>query len=358
MAQRKIIHIDMDAFYASIEQRDHPEYRGRPIVVGRDAERGVVATASYEARTYGVHSAMPSVVAKRRCPELIFVPARFEVYKTVSNQIREIFHRYTDLVEPLSIDEAFLDVSHQGSATKIAQQIKADIYRETGLSSSAGISVNKLLAKIASDFQKPNGLYVIPPNAIQDFVADLPIERFYGVGQVTAQRMHQIGIHTGADLRRWDEVDLVRLFGKTGSLYYGYARGIDTREVIPNRIRKSLGAETTFGNDREHILQLLEDLDSLCEEVWHRMQQNAFRGKTIVLKLKFDNFKQITRSYTLYEPVENLEVMRSVAQDLLRRVDLKGRKVRLLGVSIGNSEEAHQDWIQLKLNFEQTSEAK
>lgn len=343
----------MDAFYASVEQRDHPELRGCPIAVGRDASRGVVATASYEARAYGVHSALPSIVAKRLCPDLIFVPARFDVYKEISQQIRAIFHEYTDLVEPLSLDEAFLDVSHHPSATLVAQEIKQRIRSETGLTASAGVSINKMLAKIASDYKKPNGLFVIPPDAIEDFVANLPVERFFGVGKVTAERMHRLGIHTGTDLRQWSKVDLIHHFGKAGSLYYGYARGIDKREVVADRMRKSLGAETTFSEDIDSLPRLLEVMESVREEVWHRMQHNEFTGKTVVLKLKFDNFRQITRSKTLYESIESLEVFRKVSENLLREVDLQGHKVRLLGLTVGNSSDLCGECIQLKLDFDQ-----
>lgn len=343
----------MDAFYASVEQRDHPELRGCPIAVGRDASRGVVATASYEARAYGVHSALPSIVAKRLCPDLIFVPARFDVYKEISQQIRAIFHEYTDLVEPLSLDEAFLDVSHHPSATLVAQEIKQRIRSETGLTASAGVSINKMLAKIASDYKKPDGLFVIPPDAIEDFVANLPVERFFGVGKVTAERMHRLGIHTGTDLRQWSKVDLIHHFGKAGSLYYGYARGIDKREVVADRMRKSLGAETTFSEDIDSLPRLLEVMESVREEVWHRMQHNEFTGKTVVLKLKFDNFRQITRSKTLYESIESLEVFRKVSENLLREVDLHGHKVRLLGLTVGNSSDLCGECIQLKLDFDQ-----
>ena len=267
MSQRKIIHIDMDAFYASVEQRDRPEYRGRPIAVGYDGPRGVVATASYEARPYGVHSALSSVLAKRLCPELIFVPARFDVYKAVSRQIRAIFGEYTELVEPLSLDEAFLDVSHVRSATLVAREIKARILAETGLTASAGISVNKMLAKIASDYRKPDGLFTIPPERIEEFVAGLPVERFFGIGEVTAEKMHRLGIRTGADLRLWNEAALVQQFGKAGHSYYGYARGIDEREVTPNRVRKSLGAETTFAEDTDDRERLRLELSAVREEV-------------------------------------------------------------------------------------------
>ena len=317
MTQRKIIHIDMDAFYASVEQRDHPEYRGRPIAVGHDGPRGVVATASYEARPYGVRSAISSALAKRLCPNLIFVPARFDVYKEVSRQIRAVFRDYTELVEPLSLDEAFLDVTHLRSATLAAREIKARILAETGLTASAGISVNKMLAKIASDYRKPDGLFTIPPGQIEEFVAALPIERFFGIGEVTARKMHGMGIHTGADLRLRDEAELVRHFGKAGHSYYGYARGIDEREVTPNRIRKSLGAETTFAEDTDDREQLRLELSAVREEVWNRLMRHEFKGKTVVLKLKFDNFRQITRSKTLFAPVNSAETLRQVSEELL-----------------------------------------
>lgn len=352
MDQRKIIHIDMDAFYASVEQRDNPALRGLPIAVGHDSGRGVVATASYEARRYGVHSALPSVTAKRLCPELVFVAPRFEVYKAVSEQIRDIFARYTDLVEPLSLDEAFLDVSRHRSATRIAQEIKHRIRVETGLTASAGVSVNKMLAKIASDYQKPDGLFVITPEAVEDFVARLPVEKFFGVGEVTAERMHRLGIRTGLDLRAWSEIDLIRRFGKAGSLYYGYARGEDNREVTPHRTRKSLGAECTFLDDTDDPLRLIEELRGIREEVWQRMQRNGFKGKTVVLKLKFDNFRQITRSKTLSEAVTRYERLEQVSEELLHQVNLRSHKVRLIGLSVGNTAESAGEWIQLKLDFE------
>ena len=260
MPQRKIIHIDMDAFYASVEQRDDPSLRGRPIAVGHDGPRGVVSTASYEARPYGVRSALPSVTARRLCPELIFVPARFDVYKAVSQQVRDIFREYTELVEPLSLDEAFLDVTHERSATLVAREIKARIRRETGLTASAGVSVNKMLAKIASDYRKPDGLFTIAPEQVSGFVAGLPVERFFGIGEVTARKMHALGIRTGADLGLWDEAALVHHFGKAGHAYYGYARGVDEREVEPHRVRKSVGAETTFAEDTDDRTRLSMEL--------------------------------------------------------------------------------------------------
>ena len=351
MPQRKIIHIDMDAFYASVEQRDRPEYRGRPIAVGYDGPRGVVATASYEARPYGVHSALSSVLAKRLCPELIFVPARFDVYKAVSRQIRAIFGEYTELVEPLSLDEAFLDVSHVRSATLVAREIKARILAETGLTASAGISVNKMLAKIASDYRKPDGLFTIPPERIEEFVAGLPVERFFGIGEVTAEKMHRLGIRTGADLRLWNEAALVQQFGKAGHSYYGYARGIDEREVTPNRVRKSLGAETTFAEDTDDRERLRLELSAVREEVWNRVMRHEFRGKTVVLKLKFDNFRQITRSKTLFTPVDSAETLRRVSEELLAAADFHGRKIRLIGLTVGNSPEACPECVQLRFDF-------
>ena len=283
MPQRKIIHVDMDAFYASVEQRDNPALRGRPIAVGHDGPRGVVSTASYEARPFGVHSALPSVTARRLCPQLIFVPPRFEIYKAVSQQIRAVFREYTELVEPLSLDEAFLDVSHLRSATLAAREIKARIRRETGLTASAGVSVNKMLAKIASDYRKPDGLFTIAPEQVSGFVAGLPVERFFGIGEVTARKMHALGIRTAADLGLWDEAALVHHFGKAGHAYYGYARGIDDRAVTPNRIRKSLGAETTLPEDTDDRKRLMLELEGIREEVWNRLQRHEFRGNARVL---------------------------------------------------------------------------
>lgn len=351
MSQRKIIHIDMDAFYASVEQRDRPEYRGRPIAVGYDGPRGVVATASYEARPYGVHSALSSVLAKRLCPELIFVPARFDVYKAVSRQIRAIFGEYTELVEPLSLDEAFLDVSHVRSATLVAREIKARILAETGLTASAGISVNKMLAKIASDYRKPDGLFTIPPERIEEFVAGLPVERFFGIGEVTAEKMHRLGIRTGADpaaLERSGTRAAVRE-GRTQLLRL--CPGHRRTEVTPNRVRKSLGAETTFAEDTDDRERLRLELSAVREEVWNRVMRHEFRGKTVVLKLKFDNFRQITRSKTLFTPVDSAETLRRVSEELLAAADFHGRKIRLIGLTVGNSPEACPECVQLRFDF-------
>lgn len=349
---RKIIHIDMDAFFAAVEQRDNPALRGRAIAVGHNGRRGVVSTASYEARPFGVRSALPSVVAKRLCPELIFVEPRFDAYKAVSEQIRAIFHQYTDLVEPLSLDEAFLDVSHHPSATIVAQQIKQKIFETTHLTASAGVSTNKMLAKIASDYRKPNGLFVIPPEMIDNFVAQLPIEKFFGIGEVTAAKMHRLGIRTGADLREWSKASLVREFGKAGELYYGYASGEDTREVTPNRVRKSLGAEITFLDDIDNLTDLGEELAAVRDEVWSRAKRHEFYGKTVVLKVKFSDFHQITRSKTLLTIIESYQTLMNVSNELLESIDLDSRKVRLIGLTIGNTPEPCAESIQLRFDFD------
>lgn len=351
LSVRKIIHIDMDAFFAAVEQRDNPQLRSKPIAVGHNGRRGVVSTASYEARKFGVRSALPSVVAQRLCPQLIFVEPRFEAYKAVSEQIREIFHQYTDLVEPLSLDEAFLDVSHHRSATIIAQEIKQKIYQTTSLTASAGVSVNKMLAKIASDYRKPDGLFVIPPEDIDNFVAQLPIEKFFGIGQVTAEKMHRMGIHSGSDLRELSRITLVRQFGKAGNLYYGYARGEDLRPVEPHRVRKSIGAEITFLSDIDSYPQLLDELAAVRDEVWNRIKRHEFHGKSIVLKIKFDDFRQITRSKTLPHSVETLEILQAISEELLLSVELEHQKVRLIGLTVGNSTEPCTECVQLCFDF-------
>ncbi len=352
ITMRKIIHIDMDAFYAAIEQRDNPALVGRPIAVGYEGPRGVVTTASYEARRYGVHSALSSARARKLCPGLIFVPVRGNVYKAVSMQIRAIFHEYTDLVEPLSLDEAFLDVSHLPSATLVAQEIKERIKKETGLTASAGVSINKMLAKIASDYRKPDGLFVIPPAAVERFVAELPVEKFFGIGKVTADKMHRLGIRTGADLRRLSEEALVYQFGKVGLLYYGYARGIDERPVEPNRIRKSLGAETTFAEDTDDRELLRLRLAEVRDEVWERLTRHRFTGRTVVLKLKYDNFRQITRSRTLTTAVDTPQLLQQVGEELLDGVDFEGHKIRLIGLTVGNTPEVPALCIQLCFDFD------
>ena len=332
----------MDAFYASIEQRDDPTLRGKPIAVGGSPEGrgGVVATASYEARKFGVRSAMPSKTAKQLCPSLIFIRPRFEVYKGVSQRIRAVFHHYTDLVEPLSLDEAYLDVTQDklniGSALEIAQRIKDTIKDELNLTASAGVSVNKFLAKIASDLNKPDGMTFIGPSRISQFMERLPVEKFHGVGKVTASRMKNMGLHTGADLKRLSEAELVRHFGKSGHFYYKIVRGIDDREVQPHRETKSVGAEDTFA---EHMLMLEDmnvELDKLARIVADRLIRHELRGKTVTLKIKFSDFRIITRSQSLDESVDDRHIIAQIAKEMLANVDLEKKKVRLLGISVSN----------------------
>jgi len=354
---RKIIHIDMDAFYASIEQRDNPEYKGKPLAVGYAAERGVVAAASYEARKFGVRSAMPSLTALSKCPQIIFVPARFDVYGEVSKQIHSIFLEYTDLIEPLSLDEAYLDVTRNkpgiASATLIAQEIKKKIIEKTGLTASAGVSVNKFLAKIASGWKKPDGLFVILPEEVESFVEGLKIEQFWGVGKVTASKMHELGIHTGRDLKKLEEAELVRLFGKTGHIYYQNARGIDNSEVIPDRIQKSLGAEETFMTDLDNKIELEEKLREIADEVWRRTSKQAFYGRTVTLKIKYADFTEVSKRRTLSRPVEDFYTFWNVALDLLAVVEFgKHKKIRLMGLAVSNAREVSEwEGRQLKLDF-------
>lgn len=333
----------MDAFYASVEQRDNPSLLGKPVAVGSGAKRGVVAAASYEARKFGVHSAMPSSIAKRKCPQLIFVLPRFEVYKAVSLQIRQIFLEYTDKVEPLSLDEAFLDVTKNrkdiSSATVIAKEIKKKILEQTQLTASAGVSYNKFLAKIASDHNKPNGLFIIPPEKGERFVEQLSIERFFGVGKVTAQKMHDLGIYTGADLKKWSEKDLKNAFGKAGSEYYLYARGIDHREVINHRTRKSLGAEHTFQEDLCETDDLLYELTHIAKEVDARAMKHYFSSKTLTLKVKYTDFTIISRSKTVNEPIRGYETILELGKELLMHVpDIETKKIRLMGLTLKSSE--------------------
>ena len=345
----------MDAFYASIEQRDNEEYQGKPLAVGYAGDRGVVAAASYEARKYGVRSAMPSKTALRKCPHLIFVPARFDVYKYVSNQIMDIFLEYTDLVEPLSLDEAFLDVTENHKnipyATQIAKEIKKKIYETTSLNASAGVSYNKFLAKIASDYKKPNALFVIRPKDAEAFVESLPIERFYGVGKVTAQKMHQLGIKDGLELKSRSEAELVANFGKAGHMYYLNARAVDDRKVEPNRERKSVGAENTFSNDIESLDELAIELDEIAQDVINRIERSGFLGRTITLKAKYADFRIITRSKTLIAAVTDYSTLYNTGFELMKDIDLSA-KVRLLGLSIKNVDNViWHDAIQLSLDF-------
>jgi DNA polymerase IV len=354
---RKIIHIDMDAFFASVEQRDNPEYKGKPIAVGGLGGRGVVATASYEARKYGVHSAMPSKTAIKKCPFLIFVKPRFEAYKHVSDQIRLIFHEYTDLVEPLSLDEAYLDVTHhkigKPSATLIAKEIKQRIWEETKLTASAGISINKFLAKVASDYHKPNGLFLIKPEEAETFVANLPIEKFFGIGKVTAAKMHSMNISTGSDLKRFSEYELIKHFGKQGKYYYYICRAIDTRLVEPERVRKSVGAENTFSIDISDIQEMLHELEQIAKVLYERIQKSCFQGKTLTLKVKFHDFKQITRSKKLNIEISNYNILWISSLELFNKTILDGQKVRLFGLSVSNppSELESNAPLQLTINF-------
>lgn len=336
---RKIIHVDMDAFYASVEQRDDPQLRGRPVAVG-GRERGVVAAASYEARTFGVRSAMPSKTAMRQCPDLIFVKPRFEVYREVSRQIRDIFGRYTPLVEPLSLDEAYLDVTENMqeivSATQIARQIRAAILAETGLTASAGVSYNKFLAKAASDYRKPDGLTVIPPAYGEAFVAALPIGKFYGVGPVTAAKMQRLGIESGADLRLQSAGFLERHFGKFGAYYYSIARGIDHRCVRPDRVRKSVGSETTFFTDLTARDEIEAAVASIMEDVWRRCEKAGATGRTLTLKIKYADFQQITRSRTSEAPIAARGDLEQASRDLVKGLFPLPKSVRLLGLTLSN----------------------
>lgn len=349
----------MDAFYASVEQRDHPELRGKPLAVGHAEKRGVVAAASYEARQYGVRSAMPSQKAKRLCPDLIFVSGRMEVYKSVSGQIHDIFHAYTDLIEPLSLDEAFLDVTDNKPgielATDIAKEIKKRIREELGLIASAGISYNKFLAKVASDYRKPDGLCTIHPDQALDFIARLPIESFWGVGPVTAKKMHVLGIHNGSQLQACTREMLIRQFGKAGTIYYDFARGIDLRPVEPVRIRKSVGCEHTLEKDISLRSSAIIELYHVATELLERLHRTRFSGNTLTLKIKFHDFSQITRSVTQANELTNMDKILPLAKQLLKEVDYESHPIRLIGLSVSNPkeerEEAKEQWEQLSFEF-------
>ena len=349
MKQRKIIHVDMDAFYASIEQRDHPEYRGKPIAVGRPEMRGVVAAASYEARRFGVRSAMPSMKAMKLCPKLIFTRNRMDVYKSVSAQIRSIFHRYTDLVEPLSLDEAFLDVTENKPgiplAVDIARRIKREIRQELHLTASAGVSYNKFLAKIASDYRKPDGLFTIHPSRAEEFIARLPIEAFWGVGHATAERMR-------ARERSLDF--LLRHFGKIGGIFYNFARGMDDRPVEPSRIRKSVGCEETYRTDVTRAEALEQHLPLLVEELTGRLARSGFRGNTLTLKVKFPDFVQKSRCMTVPDSLTEKEDILPLARTLMEDLDSGDRTFRLLGLSVSHPQEEQRQgiWEQLWLDLE------
>lgn len=354
--QRKIIHLDMDAFYASVEQRDQPALQGRPVAVGGSRQRGVVAAASYEARQFGVRSAMASSVAVRKCPELVFVKPRFEVYKEVSRQIRDIFLEYTPLIEPLSLDEAYLDVTHNlkhiASATQLAQEIRARIHQETRLTASAGISYNKFLAKLASDYRKPNGQFVIKPHEGLAFVETLAVGQFHGIGPATARRLNQLGIFTGLDLRQQTETFLRQHFGKAGSHYYHIARAQDHRPVVADRVRKSIGSETTFEQDLTTHTELLAGLEPVLAAVWAASQRTGATGRTVTLKVKYADFRQITRSRTFLAPIRTPELLAQVTHELLATLLPLPLGVRLLGVSLSTLEvETEAPGQQLALKF-------
>ncbi|MBI6117417.1 DNA polymerase IV [Salegentibacter maritimus] len=360
---RKIIHIDMDAFYASVEQLDNPELRGKAIAVGGTSERGVVSAASYEARKYGVKSAMSSVIAKRNCPHLIFVKTRFDRYREISQQIREIFYEYTDLVEPLSLDEAYLDVTENKkgnpSASLIAKEIRKKIKEKTGLNASAGISINKFIAKVASDFNKPNGQKTVNPEEVEAFLEVLDIRKFHGVGKVTAEKMYKLGIFTGKDLKTKSLEYLTEKFGKSGAHYFNVVRGIHLSEVKPNRIRKSLGAERTFNENISSEIFMLERLENIAEEIARRLKKSKVAGKTITLKIKYSDFTQQTRSKTVSFYISSKELILENAKELLYQEKMKD-SVRLLGISLSNlntdkiekkPKEEKEIEVQLKFEF-------
>ncbi len=359
---RKIIHVDMDAFYASVEQLDNPELRGKPIAVGGSSQRGVVSAASYEARKYGVRSAMSSVIAKRNCPELIFVKARFDRYTEISKAIRKIFRDYTDLVEPLSLDEAYLDVTTNKkgnpSATLIAKEIRQRIFEELHLTASAGISINKFIAKVASDYNKPNGQKTVNPEEVITFLEDLDIRKFYGVGKVTAEKMYKLGIFTGKDLKTRSLDFLKEKFGKSGSFYFNVVRGIHTSEVKPHRIPKSVGAERTFSENLSSEIFMLERLDHIATEIEKRLKKSEIAGKTITLKIKYSDFTLQTRSRTLPYFVAEKPMILETAKELLYQEKMEN-SVRLLGISLSNlntekkevSRKEDSISVQLKFDF-------
>jgi DNA polymerase-4 len=340
---RKIIHIDMDAFFAAIEQRDFPQYRNKPLIVGGAPDsRGVVATCSYEARKYGIHSAMPSSHAYRLCPQAIFVKPRFEAYQEASTTIRKIFADYTDFFEPLSLDEAYLDVSeaslHQGSALLIAKDIKTAIRQQTGLIASAGVSYNKFLAKIASDMNKPDGLYVITPEQGARFVEQLPVAQFHGIGKVTSGKMQFLGIQTGKDLKKLSLAQLQQHFGKSGLYYYNIARGIDNRAVNNHRIRKSIGVENTFQQDIRTRQEVMQHLQNLLESALIKANEKHLAANTLTVKIKYHDFVQITRSRTLPHAITNISSTLTVIENLLANTEIGKRSVRLLGVTLSSLE--------------------
>ncbi len=353
---KKIIHIDMDAFYASVEQLDYPELKGKPLAVGGSRERGVVAAASYEARAFGVHSALASKIAARRCPGLVFVKPRFERYKEVSEKIMHIFKSYTDLVEPLSLDEAYLDVTYNKkglkSAIKIALLIRREIFEEVGLTASAGVSFNKFLAKIASDLDKPDGLSVILPEDAHAFIERLPIEKFHGIGKVTASKMHESGIYFGKDLMQLDRLELIKRYGKAGKHYHNIVTAQDNREVKPNRIRKSIGAENTFSEDLQSELEFIDELRMIHETVMKRLTKNGRKARTVTLKIKYFDFVQKTRSQTFESYTSNSDLIWNSVLKLLNGPQLPEKGVRLFGITLSNLDlKEKEEKGQLTLEF-------
>lgn len=355
---RKIIHVDMDAFFAQVEQRDNPALRGKPVIIGGNPKsRGVVSTASYEARKYGVHSAMPTAHAYRLCPHGIFIRGNFDAYIEASQQIRAIFLDYSPLVEPLSLDEAYIDVTNPlkgpPSATLIAEEIRARVFQTTNLTCSAGVSYNKFIAKIASDINKPNGLTVITPDKAREFLRTLPVKKFFGVGKVTRKKMEKAGIFTGGDLLKFSEQELIRLFGKSGKIFYHYARGEDNRPVVPNRERKSIGKESTFATDLTSVDEMKEIIKSLSHKVSESAKKRDKKGVTITLKVKYANFQTVTRSHTVLEATNEFNDICDTAIDLLRKTEADSRAVRLLGVTVSNfnceKSEDQEETIQLSL---------
>lgn len=363
MAERRIIHVDMDQFFAAVEQRDNPELRGKPVAVGHDGQRGVVSTASYEARKYGVHSAQSIQVAKRRCPQLIIVEPHFHKYKEVSRQIHDIMHDYTDLIEPLSLDEAFLDVTQNKIplAVDIAREIKQRIFDTTGLTASAGVSYCKFLAKIASDWRKPDGLTVVHPNRAQEFIDQLQVTRIWGIGHKTAEHMHRMGIFTGADLRRCSQAHLIEEFGKMGRIFYDFARGIDERPVVAEWERKSVSCEQTFEKDIFQPSVITIELYHMVEELLRRLEKSDFEGRTLTLKVKFADFHQITRSLTTSSVLSTKEQILPLAKQLMSEVEY-GREhpIRLLGLGVSHAAADNSEnnslsdplWKELELQFE------
>ena len=353
--QRKIIHIDMDAFYASVEQLDNPALKGKPIAVGGNENRGVVSAASYEARKFGVRSALSGVLAKKYCPELIFVRPRFDRYKEISKQIQSIFHEYTDLVEPLSLDEAYLDVTHNKkgnpSATLLANEIRARILSEVGLTASAGISVNKFIAKVASDYNKPNGQKTVSGDEIVPFLENLPIQKFYGVGKVTTEKMFQLGIFTGLDLKNKTLEFLEQHFGKSGSYYYQVVRGIHNSPVQAKRTTKSVAAEHTFDVNLSSEIFMLEQLESISRQIEKRLQKHSISGKTITLKIKYSDFSKQTRSKTMPYYISDKNLIFEIVKELLYQERLKD-SVRLLGIALSNLNTEQKKTVVIQLQFD------